>query len=223
MTPTRRLALVLALAALPLAAACVTIGCPYTHGNGQVVEERRAGLEGFDRVEAGGALHLVYEPSEVYEVVVRTDSNLQELVRTEVRGHALRVSTRHSYGSDEGVTVTVRAPELRRVEGSGFLELDLRGVEGLTLDLEFSGAVDGAASGRVDECRLDASGACDLDLRALVAQVVRVEASGACDLVVRAEERLEVDASGACDVSYLGSPALVLHQSGTGDVRALVE
>ncbi len=117
---------------------------------------------------------------------------------------------------------------IKRGFGGKRFELDASGASELEAWLEYdeirigsSGSFDAKLSGAADRLSFDVSGAADVDSAALEADVVRVDASGACELTVRAAVELAVDASGAANIRYYGDPKLTKDVSGAADVERL--
>ncbi len=104
------------------------------------------------------------------------------------------------------------------IDASGASEIYLK----LTADrvyLDLSGASEIEFSGSANELVVDASGASEIKAIDFEVDDCILEASGACSVKVFANRNLEVDASGASTVRYKGSPSVEIDVSGVSSVK----
>jgi hypothetical protein len=111
-----------------------------------------------------------------------------------------------SAGSDVTVDGTIRENTLvLRVSGGS----DFKGaVDVSTLKARLSGGSDIRISGKAVTISVDASGGSDFKGYDLVAENCDLEASGACDIEITANREISARASGASDIHYKGKPTI---------------
>ena len=217
--------LVAALGLAALAGCIVAIGggdwydAHVLHGNGDQVGELRE-LPPFRRIELRGSSDLDVQVGGAQSVEVRADSNLIELVTTEVRGDLLVISMQPGrYSFQRGPELVVHVPALDALDIHGSADASVTGVQGEHFRAAVSGSGDISATGRVDHLEARVSGSGDLRLGGLEARTADVRVSGSGDIRVDVRERLEAHVSGSGDIAYTGSPAKDVHVSGSGSVR----
>jgi len=194
-------------------------GGPMLRGSGTPVTQGRDVAE-FKAIVVRGFADVHARIGTQQRVDVRTDDNLVEKVRTEVRDGTLFVDLeRGSYQFRSGVVVDVTVPSLDRLEisGSGDATSDGLGAGSLVLGLSGSGNI--VANGTVGALTADVSGSGDLDLSRVVARAATVSISGSGDIEVQATETLDANISGSGDVLYRGSAVVHSSVSGSGEVE----
>ncbi len=206
-------------------------------GNGEVVEEVRP-VANFTEISVRNAIKLVLKQGDEQHIVVRTDSNLQDKIKTEVKNGVLKIYARggRSYTEQE-VVVTLKDLQKLRVSGaadaigkglkfedftlssSGAAEVRLTDFRAKSLYVGASGAANIRVEGNCDELEVKASGSADTKLYKLSANTVKVEASGAADVEVTALSSIDARASGAADVNYSGNPTVInKKETGAADI-----
>lgn len=183
------------------------IGMFARRGNGSVVSEERTAAN-FTKVELEGVGEVIIYPGQKYNekdyaVIVKTDSNLQDIIEIDVSGDTLTIERRH----DENIRPTkleiqVYMPALR--------EVDLEGVGDIKI-----------AAGNAEELRLELSGVGDIDASSFEVENVKVYLNGVGDIEVWATQNLSGKLSGIGDIKYKGNPSKDIDESGIGDVRKL--
>jgi hypothetical protein len=122
--------------------------------------------------------------------------------------------------SHEGARITVTAPAVKRFEMTGSGDLDLRGYDQPSLDINIAGSGSVHAVGRTEVLRLAVSGSGEADLAALHAKDADVSISGSGGANVYATGRAKIDIAGSGNVDLAIKPAKVettLSGSGTVD------
>lgn len=204
-------------------------------GNNKVVIDTRD-LPAFQSIEAGGALNVTIQISDVQEVKIETDENLQDNVKTEVTDGRLYIKsstiknptklnayikmTGLDYLKASGATEVksgsvIRNDELRVVANgatSVYLEVDVQ-----YLESEVSGAADLTLSGTAKTHNLQASGAGSLKAKNLVTQKTMYSVSGASDASVNATDELVGEKKGAADITWVGNPSKTVTSIGKND------
>lgn len=189
-------------------------------GSGNVVTETRD-LSGFDSVEAGGVFQIEITSGKDFRVEVEADDNLLPLIRTEVDGDRLVISTEKRISSKNGLKVRVFMPVVNAIETSGAANVTAADLKGSSITLSASGASKIAAAGQADEITVELSGASKLNASELKVTNATIDSSGASSADVNVSGDLVSDLSGASRVAYSGSPANVkTHKTGASSVSA---
>lgn len=173
-------------------------------GNGDVVTDARE-VGSFSAVELSGSVDAdVFATETETRVDVTCDANLQEHIRTRVRGGQLEISTKNAIlnpSADCYATVYLPAMDAASTSGSGDLWVRRAGAvrsltssgsgnvvaEGLdtaSLQAETSGSGELRLEGHADTLRIRSSGSGDVSARDLEAVDVSVDTSGSGDVIV---------------------------------------
>lgn len=175
-----------------------------TAGDGKVVTQKRE-VPAFDRVRLEGSADVKVRVGEGPSVAVTVDSNLQELVETDVKSGTLVVGSRKSMRATKGPIIEIAVPELRRFDLAGSGDVSIEGGKG-ELVLRIEGSGDLAWHGEASELRAEIRGSGDVRLEG------RAEKLGA-----------EVEGSGDIDASGLAATSAVAKVRGSGDVDLRIE
>ncbi len=206
-------------------------------GNEDVVDEVRE-LSSFNSIWASSAIHIELRQGNTQKITVRTDSNLQEHLKTEVENGELKLYIENVRLSTE-MTVFITCKELKGIKMTGASDIvsknkintkdcDISASGASEVDLEItaekikvneSGASTVKLSGNCEDLGVKASGASNVRLYGLLAENVKVLASGSSDVEVQATSSLDATASGASDITYKGNPATIhKKESGGSDI-----
>ena len=187
-------------------------------GSGVKASQTRE-VDEFTDVEVRGSANVRIHDGKEQSVTVESDDNLLEIITTEVRDKKLIVTTKESYSTRIGISVSVNVPQIEsiRVMGSGDVQAENVDVE--TLHLSISGSGDITAVGTAKKVDVTINGSGDADLSELVARDATVQISGSGDVRVHATEILRATINGSGDVRYKGKPDVQRDVSGSGDVE----
>ncbi|MDR0443536.1 MAG: DUF2807 domain-containing protein [Treponema sp.] len=97
---------------------CVSCVLFPVRGNRDIVTSER-NVSSFEKVNSGGSAEVRFYASEKYRVVVTTDSNLLEVVTTDVAGNTLRIGTKNGNYSFSKLLIDVYCPNLTGISISG--------------------------------------------------------------------------------------------------------
>ncbi|WKN41961.1 head GIN domain-containing protein [Tunicatimonas pelagia] len=203
-------------------------------GDGNVVTETRP-VSSFDAIVVTGSVDVYLSQEDEVSVTVEADQNLQEVIRTEVKGSTLYISERKNIRKAESRKVYVGFQEVTSLIAKGAtdiygrtpirgqsLEVGISGASDVTLEVyvdelvcRVQGAADGYLSGEATAMIARVSGSSDLEAGDLVSQSCQVEASGASDAFVHATESLDAKASGSSDIEYRGNPQTLRKEEST--------
>jgi hypothetical protein len=222
--------LVAALALMPGLAACDEDDeASALRGSGNIVTEEMDFAD-FTAVEAANAFVVDITRSDSFNVTLRVDDNILDLLDVSKAGDTLRIRLKPRASlTNATLEASVTMPELdslklsgaSKVRLSGFVSTDRIDVEASgastldgdleagSVDLEVSGASRVALEGSAGELSISGSGASTLDLGDFVIDKAEVDLSGASEATVNVGERIDpVDVSGASRLRYVGDPAL---------------
>ena len=195
-------------------------------GSGTVIRNVRE-LSAFDEVETSDAYRIEFTVGSPQRVEVEADDNLVPIIRTEVRGSRLVVSSRESIGTYTQLTVHITAPTIDLVDlsgaavfltsgsvetdrfeahASGASRIELAKIDAGTMVFELSGASKVVSAGSARQIEIDASGESNVEARKLIAESVQVDLSGASTAHVQATGVVSGDASGGSGLEIYGSP-----------------
>jgi hypothetical protein len=194
-------------------------GGKHVEGSGQAKSETRT-VESFEEIELSGAYDVFVTIGPEQKVELTFDDNLIDLIRTQVRGHSLRIFSKESYSSDLNCRVDITVPKLEAVSCSGSGDIDVSDLKGELFEFDLSGSGGLRVDGLVDKLEVSVSGSGDVDARELIAKDVYCSVSGSGNIRVHADSSLDGSVSGSGDISYYGSPEHIsTHVSGSGRIH----
>lgn len=236
----RKLFLVL----LPLTfgmSACFFDGGKRLNGNG-TIKTSVHNEQGFENIEASGALKIFIKQDSGYAVSVETDENLQEHIEVYMSDKTLVIKPESGFNlrPTKSIRVYVSSPVFRHLEVSGAssiqsdnklagtdeLSIEVSGASEALLDVkcpkvrvEATGASTAELSGETKDLVVNNSGASTAKCYGLLTENADVDVSGASNAQVFASVKLNADASGASNVRYKGNAAVTQDVSGAGSVK----
>lgn len=188
-------------------------------GSGTAKSEKRE-VSGFKQVAAGGAITLEIVAQKDFSVEVQADDNLLALIKTEVSGDTLKISSEERISPKTKILVKISMPELNSLDVSGASGAAVSNVKTDMLKLEASGASKIKIDGQANRLESNASGASGIDAEGLKVENADIEASGASNTTVSAINELKADASGASTIYYTGEPKSISPKtSGASSVK----
>lgn len=207
-------------------------------GNGNVEKVVRD-INDFHSISVSNGLDLFISQGNSEGVIVEADSNLHEIIKTEVRDGVLRIYTKKQIQKAKARKIHVTVKNLERLNSSagsdvksvGVLQLNNFMVDvssGADVNLEVIGnEIKGSASsgsdlilrGRANVFWANSSSGADLTAFELEANEVYAEASSGADTRVWAVKSLNASASSGGDVVFRGNPEMLdRNESSGGDV-----
>jgi hypothetical protein len=188
-------------------------------GSGNVETEKR-GVANFNAIEVGGIFDVEVVAQKEFSVEVEADDNLLPLIKTEVRGGTLEISTEKKISPKGRIRVRISAPDVEKLQASGASKLSLANVKNETLSVHASGASKITVDGETQNLEVELSGASKIEAENLKAENANVDGSGASCASVNVSGDLKADLSGASKVTYAGNPRnLEKSTSGASSVR----
>jgi hypothetical protein len=154
-------------------------------------------------------------------VVVATDANLQDAIRTEVRDDTLYLEFDRTYSTRRltQLTYTVTVNSLEAISLSGAATVQATDLSGDRLVIRNDGAGAITLAGAVREQEVTLSGTGRYDAAGLHSARATITIDGLGEALVNASEQLDVTINGAGNVSYLGNPEVIRRINGLGEVR----
>jgi len=225
----------LVLVILVITAVTTACGIPFqprmVRGSGDVINEDR-NVSGFDKILVEGAGRLILTQGKKESLIVETDDNLMQYIRTEVVGDTLEIgfeddvvlssgNGRVALDPTDGFIFYISVIDLQGISISGAADIEMDKIKTDQLDITFSGA------GRVSVDDLDAgslnvhvSGAGDVNLVGRVDdQVVMLSGLGRYQAFDLESQEASVTISGAGGANVWVIETLDVSISGAGDVK----
>ncbi len=187
----------------------------------------------FSGIDAGGAFDIFLSQADKTKVLVETESNNIDKVKTEVNNGILEISSKGIKRSDK-LVVYVTTPDVSSINIHGAASLEgLTSLEGSSLTIRASGASDGTLevyyesvksevsgaaslnlSGETPKHTVNVSGAADLYAAKLLTEVTKSNVSGAGSATVNATGELVSNTKGAGSVDLISKPETLTLVSG---------
>ena len=182
-------------------------GCqPGVTGSDHPETEKRT-FDEFHSIRVSGNVKLtVATGKEEQEVEFTFDDNLMDLVKAEVSDGTLHVSTNELWSSELGLTVTVKTPDIRKIEATKASKISMRELDAEQLELVLSRSSTTNISGKVNSFTLTGSHACNATLIDLRCETATVDLSGASYAIIFATEKVTASASEASTLDVVGNP-----------------
>jgi hypothetical protein len=189
-------------------------------GSGAITSEART-LESFNAIVIEGVGDVTIVPGDRTGVVIETDANLQDAIRTDVRGDTLYLGFDRNLTTPRlsQLTYTVTVNRLAAISISGAATLQATDLRGDRLVVRNDGAGAITLAGAVREQEVTLSGTGRYDAAGLRSERATITIDGLGEALVNASEQLDVTINGAGNVSYVGTPEVTRRINGLGEVR----
>ena len=189
-------------------------------------------VSAFDKVDVSGAIDVIVNIGNKSEVVIEADSAIMPYIVTEVKDRELRIYNKDIIGfynfKNNKILVTITTPSILELESSGACDVTINDLktdmfkvslsgacdligsfECNVLDLESSGSSDSKLRGKVKNCNIELSGACDIKALDLEVDSLKIEGSGSSNVEITVQNSLDVELSGASELRYKGEPKYI--------------
>ena len=190
-------------------------------GSGVSASEDRQ-VAAFEAVALSGSFAVEVEVGPARSVRVEADDNIVPIVRTEVVGDVLKISSQQNFSARGPIKVRVTTPRLVAVEHSGSGSIEARAIvaESFTASLDGSGLV--RLAGRADTLTASIDGSGSLEAADLATTGTTVSLSGSGGAKVHASERVVATVSGSGAVQHAGGAKdVVSNIRGSGSVTPI--
>ncbi|NOX47613.1 MAG: DUF2807 domain-containing protein [Chlorobi bacterium] len=208
-------------------------------GDGNVVKQQRD-VSSFSGIEVGGAFHVFLAQGTTEKLEVEADENLLGIIKTEVKGGTLHITTTKDIRDSEALNIYLTFKEIHEMEVSGAckltgedkftftdLEMDCSGASSIDLklsanklEMDCSGASNIELYGSAQKVEMDVSGASHFDAYELEVENYEIEVSGAAGAKIFVTGELSAKVSGAAHLKYKGDARITHHDvSGAGSMK----
>lgn len=217
-----------------LFSSCWFLG-PSVKGNGNVTEEVRQ-VSDFNQIKVSRGMNVYITQGTPAKVVVIADSNLHEIIQTDVNGEVLEIYVDENirWAREKKVMVTVE--KLSAVEASSgangytqsqFMSEDMKlkassganlimDINAKNLQADCSSGANIKLSGLAKDADLETSSGANLKAHELKADACKMKASSGGNVSATVVEKLEAKASSGGNVSYYGEPNITDFSSSSG-------
>ena len=229
--------ILVALTALFLSSCNHSVNLNSIEGSGNVTTEKRNVEGNFTNVEVNNGIDLIIEQSEITEIIVEADDNLQEHITTTIENGTLIISCDKNLFIDmTAKKVTVRMPIIEALEAtssssitssntltgenirihsssSATVEVNL---EADTIICDSSSGSDITINGKALELKTSASSGSEINADKLFANDVSADVSSGASISVHPIVSLTAKASSGGDINYDIQPKSIQKNTSSG-------
>lgn len=204
-------------------------------GNGNVANQKRTVEGSFHSVSASGDLEVIIEQGAQPSVTVEADENLQEHIKTEVKGKELVISSDANIGSGER-TITVVLPNVESLSSASKAVIRTKNrinSESMTFSSSSGASIEANAEGRNIRCEassgaritiegitenleIKSSNGSNINAKNLKADSVKADASSGGHTTVNPTRKLTADAKSGGKVYYVNTPSQLKKEARSG-------
>jgi hypothetical protein len=187
-------------------------------------EEQSRTVTAYDSINVRGPFDLEIVAGKAHSLVISGDAPLFDRIKTEVVDGRLNITFKSENKNLEIKDLPhlrVSLPTLRQLTEEGAGQTVLTNIDSKRLDIHYKGAGRLAASGKVQDLKLEARGVGEVDVKNLIAQDANVDFEGVGDVEIYASRRLDITAGGMGNLTYYGKPRTVNKSAaGFGSIAA---
>ncbi|HEX7644010.1 MAG TPA: head GIN domain-containing protein [Burkholderiaceae bacterium] len=187
-------------------------------------EEQVRSTPAYDSINVRGPFDLEIVAGKDHSLKLSGDPRLFDRIKTDVVDGRLNITFKtenKNVGIKDLPHIRLTLPTLRNLTEEGAGQTVLTDIDSKRLDINYKGAGRLAASGRVQDLRLEARGVGEVDAKGLIAQDANVDFEGVGDVKIYASHRLDLLVNGMGDLTYYGKPRVVNKTaSGFGNITA---
>ncbi len=204
--------------------AALSLSCKYESvtgkkGSGSAKSETR-NVSGFKKIDASGAINVEVSFQNDYSVIIETDDNLLENIKTETSGDTLKIYSEGKISPTKIINVKISMPAIEGLNISGASSGNVANVKADSLEIKASGASKVKVAGEAKTLKADSNGASSIDAEGLKVENADIEASGASSATVSVVNELKANASGVSNIYYVGEPKNIKQDaSGASSVK----
>lgn len=191
-------------------------------GNRNLVTNERT-CEKFDKIRVTGPVNVKFVKSDQFFVKVTAESNIQDMIKTKVAGHALVIGVEGAISPKRKILVECSSQWLKEVYlfGAGKVNIDFFAGKSLVLYVEGSGEVN--AAGEFDDVTARLEGSGDIKIDPLIAESIDLIIEGSGNIFVDGRcSTLTAEVMGSGDIrcGRLEANSAYLSVKGSGDIDA---
>jgi hypothetical protein len=199
-----------------LLVACALCGCSYVSrfsvksitGSGKTITDKRY-VSDFNALEVEGAYDVTVECGQPTSLEIQADDNIMPLIKTELRGSKLVISSQERFNVGHSPVIKITAPDVRDISLPGASNLSVSNVKNDSFSLSIRGASSARCSGETKSLSVSMDGAGSGDLRDLRAENAKVSLNGAGQVLVFVTGQLDAKINGVGTIDYYGNPKTV--------------
>lgn len=188
----------------------------------QKVETKERSVGSFSSISVGGGFDVYITQGSKTSLSVEADENLHDVIKTEIKGNALHISSTQNINRAKAQKIHVTVNKLTAINASGGSDVIVKNelsadnfsinasggsdieltLKAKSLNLNLSGGSDVELNGEFDAMNINASGGADLDADDVRMKSCNIRASGGADVNISGKANsLNVDISGGSDVN----------------------
>ena len=188
-------------------------------GSGKIATQSRV-VKPFTRIKTEMDVDVYVTAGESLSIKIALDSNLVDLIETNVQGQTLEITTHGSFTTYNQCRAEITLPSLRAVIAEGSGDIEVMGVEGRDFLVALEGSGNIRAMGFIENLEIELSGEGNIDTRDLKTHNVRVNLDGSGEVVVFADQLFDGSIGGSGSITYYGEPKETKKNiSGSGKIR----
>ena len=180
----------------------------YIEGKGEIVRKERT-VKDFSCLEVRDNATILITEGDSQKVAVETNTNIEELVKTDVEGNCLNITTDKPISPSSKPKIHITIDTLRKIDISGRSELEtVTEISWGTLELNVSAGADVKLSGELKKADIQCSSGAWVNAGDLRTEVADIEASSGGDVEIHVTKELVVSASSGSEVTFSGDPEM---------------
>jgi hypothetical protein len=207
-------------------------------GTGPMIENARL-LTPVTDIVLDGAMNLRLNSAEVQSIVVHAQSQVQPVLKTEMKGETLTITTEGNVAMGDGTYVDIMIPMLKsisitgsgNVEGGGFVgdklnitskssgSIRLNDLKYDDINLKIDGSGNADLSGRSKKLDVESDSSGKVNASNLVVDKAKATTKGSGDIMVSVGGDLKAKIVGSGNIMYDGSPKVELDDTGSGELK----
>ena len=186
-------------------------------GNGVIKTESRSVAE-YTKIEISGGFTVQWASAKA-SLNLSADENLLPLIKTEVNGDTLEISSTGNLNPTKPLTLTLTSAALASVVLNGGIDFKASQLAGTDLNLQANGAGEISVEGAVTNLSVELNGASDFKAKNLPTRSAKLTMSGASEAEVNVSDALKVTINGAGTVTYSGNPKVEQEINGAASIK----
>jgi len=208
----------------------------------QDIIEKEYDYRGFSKLDLGSAFSVEVTQGSNYKVTIMYTKNLEGRIKCSVDGNQLKLGMKGGSSSKNSPKALIQMPELKGIDASGAvtvnlvefkgeeINIDISGASTLkgklsynSLKMESSGASSSEIEGDVNTARLDLSGASNISGKAFTVNGEFVlNCSGASKITMTVDGDMHMKLSGASSFDYYGQGTILSEEvTGASDIHKM--
>lgn len=195
------------------------VGGNGTEGNG-IAESVFRDVGEFTGIRVEGGVDVTYSQGESTQLELTADSNLLELITTEVINGLLVVGSSGSFSTQSNMTINCQSEHVKSVCITGSGDVDLQTITAGTLRVEIKGSGDVYVDGEGLRLNTTIRGSGDVDASGLEVESAKISIQGSGNVKARVAGALDVVIRGSGSARISGNPSSVKEKvTGSGKLK----